>query len=248
MWGNLNYGIVQKFKSTCGPFMTKNLSIRHTEPSLIFSMDDEPVQPSPRLFELALSAVNKARSVDLSLVSKRMKAPPFYPDVWPGEHYKLLAGLVQIMQPKVVLEIGTSTGLSALALKYFLPKEGRLYTFDILPWNEFEETVLTESDFADERLIQYTDDLTELGGILTHEELLKSADLIFIDAAKDGKCEPKLIDNLSNIKFKSPPLVVFDDIRLMNMVHIWRIIPYPKLDITSFGHWSGTGLVDWISQ
>jgi hypothetical protein len=27
------------------------------------------------------------------------------------------------------------------------------------------------------------------------------------------------------------------------MVDLWRRIPYPKLDATSFGHWSGTGLV-----
>jgi hypothetical protein len=44
-----------------------------------------------------------------------------------------------------------------------------------------------------------------------------------------------------------PPhaLVVFDDIRVMNMVATWRRIARPKLDLTSFGHWSGTGLIDW---
>jgi hypothetical protein len=38
---------------------------------------------------------------------------------------------------------------------------------------------------------------------------------------------------------------MFDDIRLMNLLSIWRGIQRPKMDITSFGHWSGTGLVDW---
>jgi hypothetical protein len=38
-------------------------------------------------------------------------------------------------------------------------------------------------------------------------------------------------------------LVVFDDIKLMEMVQVWRDLPYPKLDATSFGHWSGTGFM-----
>jgi hypothetical protein len=28
------------------------------------------------------------------------------------------------------------------------------------------------------------------------------------------------------------------------MVNLWRRIDSPKIDLTSFGHWSGTGLVD----
>jgi hypothetical protein len=35
-----------------------------------------------------------------------------------------------------------------------------------------------------------------------------------------------------------------DDIRFVNMVDNWNAIASPKLDLTSFGHWSGTGLVD----
>jgi len=31
----------------------------------------------------------------------------------------------------------------------------------------------------------------------------------------------------------------------MNMVGIWRRVTRPKFDITSFGHWSGSGLIDW---
>lgn len=38
---------------------------------------------------------------------------------------------------------------------------------------------------------------------------------------------------------------LFDDIRVWNMLAIWRGIRRPKLDLTSFGHWSGTGLVDY---
>ena len=39
--------------------------------------------------------------------------------------------------------------------------------------------------------------------------------------------------------------IVFDDIRLWNMLRIWHGIRRPKLDMVSFGHWSGTGWFDW---
>ena len=33
----------------------------------------------------------------------------------------------------------------------------------------------------------------------------------------------------------------------MSTIHVHRLteIARPKLDLTSFGHWSGTGLVEW---
>ena len=40
---------------------------------------------------------------------------------------------------------------------------------------------------------------------------------------------------------------LFDDIKELNMLGTWRAITRPKLDITSFGHWTGTGLVHWVS-
>jgi hypothetical protein len=39
-------------------------------------------------------------------------------------------------------------------------------------------------------------------------------------------------------------LLILDDIRFTNMIPLWRAISSPKLDLSSFGHWSGTGLVD----
>lgn len=37
-----------------------------------------------------------------------------------------------------------------------------------------------------------------------------------------------------------------DDIRVWTMLKTWREISYPKLDLTSFGHWSGTGIIEFI--
>ena len=174
-----------------------------------------------------------------------MKTPPHYPDVWPGEHYKLLAGFVLALKPRSIVEIGTATGLSALALKKHLPPDGTIVTFDVLGWQSFADTCLAQEDFSDGRLVQKTEDLSDPAVALKHRELLKEADLIFLDAAKDGMMEQRFIDNFRPIPFRRNPLFIFDDIRVWNMLKIWRQLAMPKLDLTSFGHWSGTGLVRW---
>jgi hypothetical protein len=47
------------------------------------------------------------------------------------------------------------------------------------------------------------------------------------------------------VQFTAGPILVLDDIRLWTMLEIWRSVSWPKLDVTSFGHWSGTGMVDY---
>lgn len=213
--------------------------------SLVYPALDDPARPNRRLIQLSLQAASFAEQVDLSFVTERMGGEPHWPNVWPGEHYKLLAGLVSALQPKLVIEIGTSTGLSSLTMKKFLPAGGRIATYDIVPWNEFGNTAMKASDF-DSQLEQRIADLSDRAVFDQHAEFLKQADFIFIDAAKDSVQEEVFIANFSTIKFERQPIFMFDDIRLWNMLKIWRNVQRPKLDVTSFGHWSGTGLVDWV--
>ena len=75
--------------------------------------------------------------------------------------------------------------------------------------------------------------------------MLESANFIFVDALKDGIQEKKILQKLEQIQLQKNCVVMFDDIRLWTMIKIWREIKRPKMDVTSFGHWSGTGLIDW---
>lgn len=212
---------------------------------MILSVDDEPGQPTPALLDFALDSVRRAREISLADIAGRLAQPPLYPDVWPGEHYRLLAGMVQSLQPQTVIEVGTFQGLSALALKKFLPPGGQVVTFDLGPWAEVPGTYLRPEDFADGRLRQVTGDLGNRETAFLHRELLQRADLIFMDAAKDGHLETRLLENFRAIGLPKNPWLVFDDIRVWNMLATWRSISQPKLDLTSFGHWSGTGIVAW---
>jgi predicted O-methyltransferase YrrM len=235
---------IRRFRYRYGPLPPVRIRARQAERSLILSADDDS-RPSPRLLSLALAAVGAAHETDLGELSSRLDGPPRWPDLWPGEHYRLLAGLVQVGQPETIVEIGTATGLSALAMLGFLPSGGRLVTFDIVPWREYPGSVLRTDDFADGRLTQHVDDLTDPAVAGRHAELLAGADLIFVDAAKDGRQERVFLELFERTAFERDPVVVFDDIRQWKMLEIWRGVDRPKLDLTSFGHWSGTGLVDF---
>jgi predicted O-methyltransferase YrrM len=216
------------------------ISARHVEPSLIVSPSGGP---SERLLDTALEATSKARSVDLGWLEAR--DPSAFANVWPGEHYKLLTALVALLAPSTVVEIGTATGASALAMKSALSEDARLVTFDIVPWQSVESTVLENADFADGRLEQRTDDLSTRAGWQANAELLRSAGFIFLDALHDGTQERNFLRGFEEVGLAAGPILMLDDIRLWRMLSFWQEISRPKLDLTSFGHWSGTGLVDY---
>lgn len=200
-------------------------------------------QPPADLVRLALQAAERALSVDLSEVSRRIPSGIRYPDLWPGQHYRLLAALVSILQPKTVVEIGTYSGLSALAIRHGLSSASNLHTFDIVPWRALPETVLREEDFAGGQVRQMVADLSSPGIAREHAGLLRNADFLFVDAAKDGVMEWKLLANFREIGLKPGAILFFDDIRVWNMLAVWKSIRDPKLDITSFGHYTGSGMV-----
>ena len=222
------------------PFQASNVQL-----SAIASAHDDYSKPSDRLLQVALEAAGQARSISMSAIVEKMTRPPYYPNVWPGEHYKLLAGLVSVCQPRVVVEIGTAIGLSALAMREALPTGARLVTFDLIPWHKFPDTCLRDGDFTDGTLTQVIGDVSDPSVMRQHAEVFQAADIIFADGPKDGRFERVLLNQLAGIDLPKGPLLILDDIRLWNMLAIWREIRRPKLDITSFGHWSGTGLVDW---
>lgn len=218
---------------------------RHVEYSVIASADDDGARPTAALIDVALRAIHGARAVSLAAIQARTASPIDLLNLWPGEHYRLLASLGQVVQPRRIVEIGTGAGGSALSLLQTLPADGTLVTFDIVPWRMAPQGVLQESDFADGRLRQHAEDLSDPAVLARHQATLEEADLVYLDAAKDGMLEQRLLDALERLTFRKPLLLVLDDIRVWNMIKVWRNIRRPKLDLTSFGHWTGTGLVEW---
>jgi len=221
--------------------------VRHALPSYLLSMDDEPNQPNQYLIDLSLLAASKANKIKLDDIQQNFDSDAAqFIDVWPGEHYRFLAALVDTIKPKLIIEIGTATGASALTMKKYLPTNSKIISYDITPWYDYPGSGLQEHDF-DSQLQQRLIDLSNPNQSITEYAILEQADMIFADASKEHAMEQKFCELFESLSFKKPPLIIFDDIRVMPMLSIWRNIQHPKLDISSFGHWTGTGLVEWGS-
>ena len=234
-WGQMR--VVQLYRALRVP-----VRARHAELSLIASLDDSPGAPTPVLVELALAAARRAMSLDLSDLEGRSAWARTFVNFYPGEHYRLLAALVERIAPRVVLDIGTYTGVSALAMSKTLPEDGRLVTYDIVPWRDLTDTALRSTDFDDGRIAQRIGDLAEPTFFQQNVGTLKEASLIFLDGPKDGMFEPTFISRLIALPRANACVLVVDDIRLWKMLGVWRAISQPKFDATSIGHWSGTGI------
>ena len=202
--------------------------------------------PSPELVELALRAAAEACETGLTGLVERARAvgspAAAWVDTFPGEHYRLLAALVRVMHPTLVIEIGTYLGASALAFLEHAGDDTRIVTYDVIPWDELDGSLLTPGDFSDRRLEQRIGDLAESRYWSTQSDLFVGADLIFLDGPKDGIFEPRMLETLASLRPEREILLVVDDIRFLEMLEPWARFPSPRLDLTSFGHWSGTGL------
>jgi caffeoyl-CoA O-methyltransferase len=94
---------------------------------------------------------------------------------------QLLRFLVAMLQPRLVLEIGTFSGYSALAMAGGLPPEGRIVTCELSPERaEFAQGYFDRSPWRDRIDVR-------VGPALETVRALEGPfDFVFIDADKDG--------------------------------------------------------------
>lgn len=194
------------------------------------------------LLDLALrSASATLRTAPGGLAGRHMSADQRrWAELWPGEHYRLLPTLASEIGAHRVVEVGTFTGMGAIALRDAGPE---VVTYDITPWRQVPGSILEEGDFGPGRLEQRIGDLAAPAYFSSQLGTLRGAQLIFVDGPKDRVFEPAFWSLLAPAMAGSGAVVLFDDIRVANMVSFWHSVGLPKLDITSVGHWSGSGLV-----
>ena len=94
---------------------------------------------------------------------------------------QLLRFLVEMIQPKRILEIGTYTGYSAIALAQGLKTEGKLITIDVnVELEKMISNFILEAGLSD-KIEQITGNALEIIPTLT-----ENFDLVFIDADKQN--------------------------------------------------------------
>jgi hypothetical protein len=189
--------------------------------------------------------VNKERvdDIDLSSLYQYLAWNPqylqFFSQKAGQEAYKLL-GYISKHSNGVITDIGTQFGSSALALS--LNDQVTVETYDKfkhIPDNNQVPTIVNKPN------IKYK--------VLSAQTILSKiaeSTVVYLDInTQDGLEEVKIINKLEELKFKG--LLIIDDIKLNTvMENVWNNVPkhLKKIDVTEFGHWSGTGIVVYNPQ
>ena len=222
--------------------LLRDNNIRDIRPSLIYSLDN--FKSSDYLISIISDAIKVAHKIELKCGKRNLGDSKFLNE-FPGEHYKILSSIVKVANAKEVVEIGTYSGLGTLSIKEGLNPLGKITTYDLIGWDKLGfESHFTNDDFKDGSIKQILGDLSKNNFFEENKEILNRSDIIFMDAPKDDNFEYKMLKQFSKLEPKIGKLLILDDIKFINMIDLWRSIKSPKFDISSFGHWSGTGIVD----
>jgi hypothetical protein len=141
------------------------------------------------------------------------------------EHYRLLMYISTLFNDNVLFDVGTNECRSAIALSY--NNNNKIKSFDIIQINP-ENPVIENVEF--------------ILGDSTKDKNIHTTPFIFLDVDHDGTYENIFYSFLKESKWKG--LLMLDDIHLNDaMKNFWNKIEEEKYDLTSIGHWSGTGVV-----
>src|SRR5437870_134623 len=98
----------------------------------------DPPQSTPELIDLAVHAIQHAWEHPVHELAERARliSSPFerWGNLFPGEHYRILAGLTALWDPTTILDVGTFTGASALTFLEASRPGARVITYDLVPW------------------------------------------------------------------------------------------------------------------
>jgi len=147
----------------------------------------------------------------------------------PGmEHYKLLGYFSNLSSNETFLDIGTNRGLSALALS--INPTNKIFSFDLENYRQIS--------YVPENVEFILDWIT----MPKYKQIVLDSSFIFLDTLHDGVFEHQFYHYLRSIGWKG--ILMLDDIKLnIPMKEFWNVIEERKIDVSEFGHITGTGLV-----
>jgi predicted O-methyltransferase YrrM len=154
------------------------------------------------------------------------------------EHYKLLAYMASKFETPVV-DLGTLFGSSAVALKSHT--KAHVYTYDIMDHVQNVSPNATLSHKQMDGVILVLNDCNkDISSMLAMEP-----EMILLDIdPHDGVQEETFYNLLKEKSFKG--ILLCDDINLNDgMKQWWQSVTHDKYDLTKYGHWSGTGLINF---
>lgn len=162
-----------------------------------------------------------------------------YYDLKSGQQeYRLYSYLSTLFNDIKILDIGTYNGRSAVSLSH--NENNKVISYNINDdIKDLNHKIYTKSNI--EFLIKNVlDDL--------NEEFLNDVKIVLIDIDHFYTIEKLIIDKLKELNYDG--IILLDDIihpspkEFEAMQKLWNEIEDEKYDITKYGHWSGTGLIN----
>jgi predicted O-methyltransferase YrrM len=162
-----------------------------------------------QLEQLAVSTNRKVDTEELeTLINKQEDASLISPGV-AAHYYRFLYRLAQLMQPKVKLELGTHTGISAACLAEGCPK-AKVITVDI------DDVVRKEHRRPNVTYLHH-DSLQKV-------DLPGKIDILFLDTFHDG-IRPMNEYKLYEADVADGGMIFFDDIYLLECMKVfWSVL------------------------
>lgn len=150
-----------------------------------------------------------------------------------GEHYKLLTYITKQFDGITILDIGTYEGASCLSLAQNL--NNNIITYDI---EKIELPFLEDYTNVTRKIMDINEET---------DEIINSAQIIFLDAIHDGTMEKKFSDRLEKLNYKG--FLICDDV--FSTIHPkctewYSTLEIEKYDLTDVGHSHGTGLINYF--
>jgi predicted O-methyltransferase YrrM len=138
-------------------------------------------------------------------LSRETHLKTYYPRMLSGKvQGKFLEMIVRMIQPARILEIGTFTGYSAIAMAKGLPENGKIITLEVNPEMEIFIKKFIKKSGLENKIELLIGDAVEL-----IPKMKEEFDLVFIDADKE-----QYIDyyNLSMEKLKPGGFIIADNV------------------------------------
>lgn len=188
-------------------------------------------------------------SVQTENLSEMYPYVEWSPNMWgyfndpPGrEHYRLLANIAkQFPDNQTFADIGTSEGHSAAAMT--ANPTAKVITYDLEDLFVRKPYSFGKKTIKDHARIEF-----RVENCLKPKEMdqLKEVPFIFLDVdPHDGIQETQIIQTLQYYGYRG--IVMCDDIHLNDGMKWWWNTQVPpsikKVDLTKYGHWSGTGVL-----
>ena len=146
------------------------------------------LQLTSSLYDYMSDISLREHEVLIQLRQETEKLPLSHMQVSP-EQAQFMQFLLQMLQAKKVLELGTFTGYSALAMALALPEDSQLITCDIkTEWTRFAKPFWEKAGVAHRIDLRIAPALNTLQTLLQNQEQ-ETFDFIFIDADKTNYVE-----------------------------------------------------------